>query len=451
MLKELLKPEIEELIEQRNWTQLRDGITYWHPSEVAELLLSIDKKDRVLLFRALPRDFATDVFIEYEYEEREALLSDLTDKETKFLLADLSPDDRTDLLSELPAKVTRDLLNMLSPQDLQEARTLLGYPEESVGRLMTPDFIKIKEDWTVKDAINQIRKFGKDSETINRVYVLDKKGKLLDDILLKNLILSDENKPISELMDYTVISISAFADQEEAVRYMEKYDLYVLPVVDSDGSLVGIVTFDDVFDVSEEETTEDFQKLGGMNPVDQSYLTASIPKLFIKRFPWLFALLLANFVSAAVIAYYEPVFKTVFALMFFMPLLNGAAGNSGTQSATLIIRSLAIGELNVGMWRKVLLKEIVVGIVIGIVLGVFTFFRGLFEGTESYALATVVSLSILVLLIWANFIGAILPLILAKLKLDPAVISSPLITTLIDMTGISIYANIAIIIMKIPF
>lgn len=451
MLKELLKPEIEELIEQRKWTQLRDGITSWHPSEVAELLLSIDKKDRVLLFRALPRDFATDVFIEYEYEERESLLNDLTDKETKYLLSDLSPDDRTDLLSELPAKVTRDLLNMLSPEDLQEARTLLGYPEESVGRLMTPDFIKIRENWTVKDALNQIRKFGKDSETINRVYVLDKKGRLLDDILLKNLILSDENTPIENLMDYTVISISAFEDQEAAVRYMEKYDLYVLPVVDSDGNLVGIVTFDDVFDVSEEETTEDFQKLGGMNPVDQSYLTASIPKLFIKRFPWLFALLLANFISAAVITYYEPVIASVVALVSFMPLLNGAAGNSGTQSATLIIRSLALGELNVSMWRKVFMKELILGVIMGAVLGFFTYLRGIVEGDNSHELALVVSLSVLILLIWANLIGGLLPLIIAKFKLDPAVISSPLITTIIDITGISIYFNIAIALMNIPF
>lgn len=451
MLKELLKPEIEELIEQHKWAELRDGISSWHPSEVAELLLSIDKKERVLLFRALPRDFATDVFTEYEYEEREELLNDLTDKETKYLLTNLSPDDRTDLLSELPAKVTRELMNMLSPEDLQEARTLLGYPEESVGRLMTPDFIKINEDWTVKDALNQIRKYGKDSETINRVYVLDKKGKLLDDILLKTLILSSEDTKISDLMDYSVTSISAFADQEEAVRYMEKYDVYVLPVVDSDGSLVGIVTFDDVFDVSEEEATEDFQKIGGMNPVDQSYLTASIPKLFIKRFPWLFALLLANFISAAVITYYEPVYTAALALVSFIPLLNGAAGNSGTQSATLIIRSLALGEIDARMWRRVFVKELILGVFMGGVLGVFTYLRGIIEGIENHEIAIVVSLSVVILLIWANLVGGLLPLILSKFRLDPAVISSPLITTLIDITGISIYFNIAILIMNIPF
>jgi magnesium transporter len=451
MLKELLKPEIEELIEQRRWVELRDGVTSWHPSEVAELLLSIDKKDRVLLFRALPRDFATDVFTEYEYEEREALLSNLTDNETKFLLADLSPDDRTDLLSELPAKVTLDLMNMLSPQDLKEARTLLGYPEESVGRLMTPDFIRIKENWTVKDAFNQIRKYGKHSETINRVYVLDGKGRLLDDILLKELILSEEDTKISDLMDYNVVSISAFADQEEAVRYMEKYDLYILPVVDSDGNLVGIVTFDDVFDVSEEEATEDFQKIGGMNPVDQSYLSASIGKLFIKRFPWLFALLLANFITAAVISYYEPVIASVMALVSFIPLLNGAAGNSGTQSATLIIRSLALGEINVKMWRKVFMKELILGILMGSVLGAFTYLRGIMEGVENHEVALVVSLSVVILLIWANLIGGLLPIIITKFNLDPAVVSSPLITTLIDITGISIYFNIAIIIMNLPF
>jgi magnesium transporter len=451
MLKQLLLPEIEELIENRRWNELRDGITSWHPSEVADLLLEIDKKDRVLLFRALPRDFATDVFTEYEYEERESLLSDLTDRETKFLLEDLSPDDRTDLLSELPAKVTRELMNMLSPEDLREARFLLGYPDESVGRMMTPDFIKINADWTVKDALNQIRKFGKDSETINRVYVLDKKGKLIDDILLKALILSQEDTKIEDLMDYSVISISAFDDQEEAVRYMEKYDLYVLPVVDSEGCLVGIVTFDDVFDVSEEEATEDFQKLGGVNPVDQSYLTASVGKLFVKRFPWLFALLLANFISAAVISYYQPVFTLVGALVFFMPLLNGAAGNSGTQSATLVIRSMALGEIDFKMWRKVFTKELIIGLLLGLSLGVFTYLRGILEGQSNHEISIVVSLSVLVLLIWANLVGGLLPLIISRFNLDPAVISSPLITTLIDITGISIYFNIAIFIMDIPF
>lgn len=449
MLKELLKPEIEELIEARSWHELRDGVTSWHPSEVAELLLSIDKKDRVLLFRALPRDFAAEVFAEYEYEERESLLSDLTDKETKHLLEDLSPDDRTDLLSELPAEVTYELMEMLSPEDLKEARMLLGYPEESVGRLMTPDFIKINSDWNVREAFNQIRKFGKETETINRVYVLDSKGKLIDDVKLKTLLLSAEDTKISELIDYSVISISAFADQEEAVRYMEKYDLYALPVVDSEGYLVGIVTFDDVFDVSEEEATEDFQKLGGMAPVDQSYLTASITKLYIKRFPWLFALLLANFISAAVIAHYEPVFTLVGALVFFMPLLNGAAGNSGTQSATLVIRSMALGELDFTMWRKVFLKEFIMGILLGVSLGVFTFFRGILEGESNYEIALVVSLSVVILLIWANLVGGLLPLIISKLRLDPAVISSPLITTLLDISGITIYFNMAIMIMDL--
>lgn len=447
MLKQLLKPEIEELVNQRSWKAIRDGLDGWHPAEIAELLLDVEKKDKVLLYRALPRDVATDVFAEMELEDRETLLIDLTDTETKQLLADLAPDDRTDLLEELPAKVTRTLLNMLNQEDLKEARDLLGYPEYSVGRLMTPDFVAIKENMTVKQALDHIRKHGKDSETIYRVYVRDDKGKLIDDILLRNVILATEDTLISDLMDYNVVSISAFEDQEEAVRYMEKYNLISLPVVDSTGQILGIVTVDDILDVQAEETTEDFQKIGGMSPVEQSYTSASVWKLFQKRFPWLLALLLANFITAAVITYYEEVTLAVVVLASFIPLLIGTAGNSGTQTATLIIRGLAVGEIDSKAWSSVLKKELVVGIVLGVILGTISYLVGIIEGSDNLKVALVVSVSMLTLVIWANIIGSILPIVIDKLKLDPAVISSPLIATLIDVSGVTIYFNIAIFIL----
>ncbi|PKL85908.1 MAG: magnesium transporter [Ignavibacteriae bacterium HGW-Ignavibacteriae-1] len=444
MLKELLKPEIKELIGTRNWTDLKVVLSSWPAPEIVELFLDVEKSDRVLIFRALPRELSAEVFSHLDSHQKDAFLHELTDQETRQLLADLPPDDRTDLLEELPAKVTTRLMNLLSPEDLQEARQLLGYPDDSIGRRMTPDFVAIRSHWTVKKALHHLRKFGKDSETINRVYVTDRAGKLLDDIKLRSIILADENKLVSDLMDYNMVSISAFDDQEIAVKTLERYDLPALPVVDSQGVIVGIVTFDDIMDISEEEVTEDFQKIGGINPVEQSYISASIFKLWSKRVPWLIALLFANFLTAQAIAHYQGVLEQLITLSIFLPLLIGTAGNSGTQSATLIIRSIAVDGLSFSHVLKVLNKEIVVGLLLGLTLGAIAFIRGLFVETDSFNIAIVVGFSMLVMVIWANIVGSLLPLMIDKLNLDPAVISSPFMATLIDFTGIIIYFSVAI-------
>ncbi len=444
MLKELLKPEINDLILNRKWNALKNVLKNWPAPEIAELMLDVDKYNRVLLFRALPGDLSADVFSNLEQDKRDALLFELTDQETRELLADMSPDDRTELLEELPSKVTRTLMNLLSAEDLKEARQLLGYPEDSIGRQMTPDFVVVRPSWTIAEALAHIRIFGKNSETVNRIYVTDKNGKLIDDILLRNIILANENSTIEDLMDYNVVSVSANDDQEEAVRMLDKYDIAAIPVVDSKKHLVGIVTFDDIFDISEEEATEDFQKISAINPVDQSYLSASIMRLWAKRFPWLLALLLANFITAGIISSYQHVTLTVVALASFIPLLLGAAGNSGTQSSTLIIRSMATGDLAISDWFKVIKKELIVGVMLGLALGIITYARGFFEGDAGFDVAIIVSLSMLILVVWANLVGGLLPIALGKLKLDPAVISGPFIATLIDLSGIAVYFNIAI-------
>ncbi len=443
MLKELMAPEIKELVESHRWNDLKEVLSSWPAPEVADLILDTDKIHRALLFRALPRNLAADVFSYLEYEQRDELLIDLTDQETRQLLADLSPDDRTELFEELPAKATKTLMNLLSPEDLKEARELLGYPEESIGRKMTPDFVAVRQDWTVSKALGHIRKFGKRSETIYRIYITDNRGTLLDDILLRNIILAKEDEKIENLMDYNFVSISAFADQEEAVKMFEKYDLTALPVVDSVGMLVGIVTFDDIYDISEEEATEDFQKISAINPVDQTYLSADVFRLWRKRIPWLAALLFANFITAAVISLYADIIQVFVALTFFMPMLTGTAGNTGTQSATLVIRALSIDEIQLKDWFKVFKKEMIVGSMLGIVLAILSYFRGMLEGHHDPTLSLVVGLSMLALILWANFIGAMLPLLIAKFKLDPTVISSPLISTFCDISGIFIYFTCA--------
>ena len=447
MLKELLRPEIEDIIKQRRWKDLRIGLEGWEPAEIAELLLEIEKEYKVLLFRALPREVSTQVFSHIDSEEHDQLLEELTDGETRRLLADMPPDDRTALLEELPAKVTKSLLNMLSAEDLKEARYLLGYPEESIGRLMTPDFVAVQQDFTISETLEHIRKFGKDSETIYRVYVTDDNGRLIDDILLKNIILSSEDRKISDLMDDSFLSLSAFDDREEAVRMFEKYDVLALPVVDSNGYIVGIVTFDDIYDVSEEEATEDFQRTSGINPLDQSYLSASIFKLYFKRIPWLMAMVFANFITASVISHYDYVTVALVSLVAFIPLLTGTGGNSGTQSATLIIRGIATDDIRYNDWLKVFRKELIVGLLLGLSLAVVAFLRGFLESNDGMQIAWIISISLIVLILWANIVGSLLPILLHKLNLDPAVISGPLITTLVDVSGLLIYFNLAIYMM----
>ena len=447
MLKELLRPEIEDIIKQRRWKDLRIGLEGWEPAEIAELLLEIEKEYKVLLFRALPREVSTQVFSHIDSDEHDQLLEELTDGETRRLLADMPPDDRTALLEELPAKVTKSLLNMLSAEDLKEARYLLGYPEESIGRLMTPDFVAVQQDFTISETLEHIRKFGKDSETIYRVYVTDDNGRLIDDILLKNIILSSEDRKISDLMDDSFLSLSAFDDREEAVRMFEKYDVLALPVVDSNGYIVGIVTFDDIYDVSEEEATEDFQRTSGINPLDQSYLSASIFKLYFKRIPWLMAMVFANFITASVISHYDYVTVALVSLVAFIPLLTGTGGNSGTQSATLIIRGIATDDIRYNDWLKVFRKELIVGLLLGLSLAVVAFLRGFLEADDGMQIAWIISVSLIVLILWANIVGSLLPILLHKLNLDPAVISGPLITTLVDVSGLLIYFNLAIYMM----
>lgn len=442
ILPRLLKPDIKELIENRQWHALKDALADWYPSDVAELLLDMDKSDRVLLYRAIPRHIAADVFANLEPDYQNALLTELTDQETRQLLADMSPDDRTDLLEELPAEVTRELLGFLSIEDLKEARWLMGYPEESVGRLMTPDYVAIRPDWTIRQALEHIRKTGRDSETVNMIYVVDENGRLLDDLKLRWIILADPDDNVESVMNRFIISLSAFDDREEAARKMKLYDLVALPVVDSDGSLLGIVTIDDVLDVAEEEATEDIQKAASVSPLRMSYQSASVFTLYKKRIIWLTSLIFVNLLSSGVIHAYQETLAAVITLAFFIPLLIGTGGNTGSQSATLMIRALVTGEVRLNQWAKTVLKELSVGAALGLSLGVFSSVLGFARG--GWEIALVVGLTMILIVLVANLIGMTLPFILARLKLDPAAASSPLVATIVDAFGLLIYFTIAI-------
>lgn len=439
--KPLNKEEINNLIQEQNWPVLREKLTGRTAPETAELLPELDKPHRVLAFRLLPREFSTEVFSFLEGDYQDALLKELTGEETRRLLADLKPDDRTQFLSELPGQVTQRLLNLLSPADLKEARRLLGYPEESVGRLMTPDYVAVRPEWTAARALEHIRRKGKDSETINVVYVTDSSWKFLDALELRRFILAKPTDTVEQMMDYSYVTLSAVDDREQAVRVMLRHGFVALPVLDSAGILLGIVTADDVLDVAQEEATEDFHKTAAVAPLKTGYREAGIWPLYRKRIGWLVILVLVNLVSSGVISIYEEVLASALALAFFIPLLIDSGGNTGAQSATLMVRALATGDVKLAQWFKVLAKELFVGISLGTTMGLAGGLLGLFRG--GYQIGLVVGLAMVSIVVVANVIGVVLPFILIKLRLDPAVASSPLITSVADAAGLIIYFTLA--------
>jgi magnesium transporter len=433
-------PDIPELIDAKQWGVLRDRLRTWSPPEIADLLPQLAKADRVLLFRALRRPLATEVFAHLEAGHQDELLRDLADEETRALLAGLSPDDRTHLLEELPGKATQRLLNLLSAGDLQEARWLLGYPEESVGRLMTPDYVAIRPTWTVQQALAHIRVRGTDSESINRLLVVDDRWHLLDDIELRRLIVAAPDTRISELMDHAVASVQALADREEAVTLIKRYDQFLLPVVDADNVLVGIVTVDDLLDVQEAEATEDFHRVASVGPMRGNVRDATIWLLYHARVRWLLVLVVMNVFSGAGIAAFEDTLAATLALAFFLPLLIDSGGNAGSQSATLMIRALATGDVRASDWLGLLGRELVVALAIGVTLALGASTIAYFRAPE---VIVVVALTMTIVVMVGSLIGMSLPFVLTRLGWDPATASAPLVTSMADISGVVIYFSIA--------
>jgi len=443
ILGQLLKSEIQELIKQKEWAQLKEGLSVWPAPDISDLLERLKDEEMGILFRLLPRQLAVDVFGELDADKQVCLLQQMSNERVRDIILELSPDDRTDLFEELPGKVIQKLLNLLPQEERKESLQLLGYPEKSVGRLMTPDYVAIRSHWTIKKALEHIRRYGRDVETINMVYVVDEKWRLIDEIPLRRLILGDPQQKIESIMDWKSISISAFEDQEKTIRIMQRYDLIALPVVDSENVLIGIVTVDDILDMLEEEVTEDFQKGAGVKPLEIRYSSASILTLFRKRIVWLSLLGVAGFLSGNAIAAFEGILGKIIVLAFFIPVLIDTGGNVGTQSATLIIRAMATGDLPPKEWFSIIKKELSVGILLGVALGVVLYLWSYFwKGNPNISL--VVGISVIVITVFANLVGSLLPIVITKLKLDPAVISSPLITTIMDATGLLIYFSIAI-------
>ena len=455
MLSQLLQPEIKSLIEDRKLSELKEILSDWTPTDIAEVLKYLSEKEQAIIFRLLPHDLAADTFEYLDFDMQVELLKAMGKTEVASILNEMSPDDRTALFEELPSSASRQLLTLLTADERKIAQTLLGYPEDSVGRLMTPDYIAVKPEWSITETLNHIRENGKDSETLNIIYVIDQKGKLIDDLRIRDIILAPLDKKVIDLMDKNYVALNVYDDQETAVGIFKKYDRIALPVVDSYGVLIGIVTIDDVFDVAEEEATEDIHKLAGMEALGEPYLTISFMQMVKKRAGWLVLLFIGEMLTATAMGFFEKEINRAVVLALFIPLIISSGGNSGSQASTLVIRAMALGEVKLKDWWRVMRREIMSGLSLGIVLGVVGFLRisvwSAFSdiyGPHWILIAATVLLSLIGVVLWGTLSGSMLPFILKKLGADPATSSAPFVATIVDVTGIVIYFIVAITILS---
>ncbi len=462
MLGRLIEPEIRSLLANKKYKDLRETLSELDPADIAETILILSPEDRAVVFRLLPRDIAADVFEYLPFPEQEELLQSFSQEQVAAILNEMAPDDRTALLEELPGRFTRRLLGLMSPEERAIATELLGYPEDSIGRLMTPEYIAVYEDWTIKEVFKHIRKIGQDTETINVIYVINGNDQLIDDLRLKQLILADPKSQVSDLMDHQFIALRATDDQETAIDVMTHYDRFALPVVDSDGTLVGIVTSDDIFDVLEEENTEDMHKLGGVEALEEPYSQVRFHTMVRKRSGWLSLLFFGGYLTSKTMGLYEDYISSEIwmLLSMFLPLIISSGGNSGSQAATLVIRAMAVQDIESRDWLRIMLRELSTGLLLGLILGVISIiFFYFWPASESLTAETLseyhfwllgftVSAAVLGAVIFGTFTGAMLPFIFRSLGIDPALSSTPFVATIVDISGVVIYFSLAIFLLK---
>jgi magnesium transporter len=473
MLGNLIGPEIRELIAERNFSALRSAFDEWAPADVAECITELPEDEQAVVFRLLPHAQATSVFEYLDPGAQQVVLKAMGHIEAARILNDMSRDDRTALLEELPGAAVVQLIQLLSPEEKAVAQSLLNYPDHSVGRLMTPDFISVRDEWSIRQTLDYIREHGRDSETLNVIYVTDDHGTLIDDIRIREILIRPVETKIAEIRDHNFVALRATDDEGAAIEVFRKYDRNTLPVVDSEDKLLGIVTVDDMLDVQEEETTEEIQKLGGMEALDEPYSTITMWRLVQKRGGWLAALFLGEMLTASAMTYFQGEIEKAAVIALFLPLIISSGGNSGSQASTLIIRALALGEIRLQDWWWVMRRELTCGAILGAFLGVIGFVRihvwqwlGLanydtnrgyvVEGTHPiyniaglyHSIGLAVGIALIGVVLWGTFCGAMLPFLLRRLRLDPATISAPLVATLVDVTGLIIYFSVALLILR---
>ena len=440
--------EIAALLRQRDFRAVKDALATLKPADILDILRELDPDNQILLFRLLPKDLAADTFAEMESDEQARFIQRLTDENLRDILNTMAPDDRTDLLEELPANVVKHIIQLLSPAERREALALLQYPEDSAGRIMTPEYVAARPYWSVRQTLDYIRRVEFDSETIYYIYVIDDSRHLLGVASLRELLIAAPHQTLQEIYNPDVIAARTTDDQETVVHLMKRYDLLALPVVDSEGCLVGIVTIDDAMDIQEEEATEDFQKMASMGPVEESYFHTHPLTLIRKRLGWLMALLVTESLTGTIMHSKNDLLDSFVVLAFFIPTIIGAGGNAGTQSSTLIIRGLALGEIESRRWSRVLFRELAIGLALGTALGLIMAARA-FMTSHDPLVALTVGLALALVITLANVIGALLPLTARLFRVDPAVMAGPLITTFVDITALWIYLKVAEYLLKV--
>ncbi len=451
MLGNLLKPEFDALIAAKSWNELRDAFTDMDPADVAEVIEDLPAEESGIIFRLLPRDTAALVFEYLPPHQQSEIVETLGTEQLKNLLDEMAPDDRTRLLEELPAEVTKRMLTTLSADQIRVARQLLGYPEKSAGRYMTPEYLTIPGNTTAGAALDYVRKHGQGRETLHVLYIVDEKGRLLDDVRLASLVLSDPSVQVTDIHDRQLVSIPATADREEFISLFEKYDRVALPVTDSQGVLLGIITHDDVLDAAEEEATEDIQRIGGMEALEAPYMDIGIVEMMRKRVGWLTVLFVGQMFTATAMAHYQGAIEQAVFLSSFVPLIISSGGNSGSQATSLIIRALAVRDVTLQDWWRVAGREAISGLALGLFLGALGLGRILvwpghetLYGPNFVWVGLTVGASVLGVVTFGTLCGSMLPFLLRRLGLDPATASAPFVATLVDVTGVVIYFTVAV-------
>lgn len=452
---ETLQAELEHVLEKGDPEEIRLFLDQQNISDVAELIYTLPEHDAsIIMYMSIHR--ASGVFKILETPTQQDIIQRLPPSKTAELLNELPPDDRTALLEDLPSGVVRELIKLLNPDERKITLSLLGYPENSVGRLMTPDYVYVYENNTVSEVLEIIRRVGKNSETIDVIYVINDKGELLDDIRIREFILAPPELKVKEIMDGRVISLNAYDDQEVANEAFKMNNRMALPVVSNSKKLLGIVTIDDILWVANEEFSEDMQKIGGTEALDEPYLEMPLFRLLKKRVVWLVVLFLGEMLTATAMAFFEDEIAKATVLALFIPLIISSGGNSGSQASTLIIQAMAVGEISIKEWWRVMRREVISGLMLGAVLGTIGFLRILLwhsirpeiYGEHWLVIGLTVGIALIGVVLWGTLCGSMLPMVLKRLGADPAVSSAPFVATLVDVTGLIIYFSVAFLILS---
>lgn len=455
MLGNLIGPEIKELITERNFSALREAFIDWAPADVAETITELPEEEQAIVFRLLPHAQATEVMEYLDTDAQQTVLKAMGHADAARILNDMSADDRTALLEELPGAAVAQMLQLLSPEEKAIAQSLLNYPDYSVGRLMNPNFISVREEATIQQTLDYIRQHGADAETLNVIYVTDERGTLIDDLRIREILIRPVDTKIADFRDSQYVALRATDEQSTAVEVFRKYDRNTLPVVDSEDKLLGIVTVDDMLDVQVEETTEDIQKLGGVEALDEPYMDSPLLELVRKRAVWLVILFVGEMLTATAMGFFEHELDKAVVLALFIPLIISSGGNAGSQASTLLIRAMALGEVTLGDWWKVTRREIASGLMLGLILGAIGFLRifvwsqfSATYGPHYVLIGATVSAAVVGVVLWGTLSGALLPMLLRRCGLDPATSSAPFVATLVDVTGLVIYFTAAMLILR---